>query len=62
MCDEIRVPNRSRAAHPGPDPDETYAMTVYVSDTIDAGIDDQEVRFAPSPRPRPPRRGVETVE
>ena len=49
MCDEIRVPNRSRAAHPGPDPDETYAMTVYVSDTIDAGSDDQEVRFAPSP-------------
>ena len=40
---------RSRAAHPGPDPDETYAMTVYVSDTIDAGSDDQEVRFAPSP-------------
>ena len=24
-------------------------MTVYVSDTIDAGSDDQEVRFAPSP-------------
>ena len=40
---------RSRAAHPSPDPDETYAMTVYVSDTIDAGSDDQEVRFAPPP-------------
>ena len=47
MCDSST--DRSRAAHPGPDPDETYAMTVYVSDTIDAGSDDQEVRFAPSP-------------